>query len=928
MAQRQSVVVLPTIGDPEAKLSPRELELLTDKVRSIIPGILPLKDFNLLKQDAVLERLGAESFFAACKEGSCVGDLVSKVQADFGARVEVISVNKQLYLKFELYGTLRGEKDAGTIDQFNDPVKDFNAMQALLDKKVPIALKRIVQEAAPAPQQQAPSAAPAIGAGVVAQITTEPAGAALEINGIPYPGCTKTPCAVSLYENRFKLSVSLQEYEIADSNVVITMPNQVVNIKLKPIMYRVNFTSRPSGAELSFDDKTRPECTQTPCSVEFPRSQIRVTANLNMYGIEDTTILVSQNNQQVNFALTQAFGTLRINPGYIGELGMDEGWSLTINGKPQTSYENKLSTGRNSVKLAHRCYEDILAHIRIEKDKLETFSMTHGLQPKMDGTVPLCSDPAKYKEKLVTTHSEAIWERCGANTYFNTSKFFCHKDKIISKCGINPQSFNPDLYTCRPDLNPNGIYLKNPVKHGGEDYEAVLVGEQIWLQRNLNSNTSGAACYNNDTLNCSAFGKLFDFETAKTACPSGYYLPTDAEWTALADFAGGSSAAGGKFKSIGFDGTDNYGFSALPGGFNTQGTLSGINDVGYWWSASESGVESVFARQATRKDGVLSKSNMARNSLLSVRCVKYADPKLRKTNFTVNVATQPNGAAIKFDNAVFEECVQTPCKIELKEGKHNITLNFEAYEQLDTIITVMGERFLNIKLPPTFGVLNAENPGYIKGVGKEKGWRFTINDQPASFGKIRFSPGELTVKLTHECYTDIVEKIDIKKGDEIDLSLPQKAKLKQSGVLLNATYKGRNVKEPIFVNGEEITITPYSGFIPLCSELALGRVENKINADLSETKPFEYTHRRSILGSTFFGAALNLAGLVFLGTGIYSNLYIKDYEADYRALGIDANQDDYDKIWKEKEDVKKKRNAFYIVGSVLLVSGIGVHIWF
>jgi len=229
VAQRQSIVVLPTIADSEVKLSPKELEILTEKVRSIIPQILPLKDFNLLKQDAVLERLGAEGLFAACKEGSCVGDLVARVQADFGARCEVISANKQLYLKFELYGTLRGEKDAGTIDLFNDPVKDFNEMLALLDKKVPVALKKIVAEVIPTP------AAPAVGGNVVAQITTEPSGATLEINGIPYPGCSKTPCVISLYENRFKLSASLNEYKTADTNLVITMPNQLVNIKLMPI---------------------------------------------------------------------------------------------------------------------------------------------------------------------------------------------------------------------------------------------------------------------------------------------------------------------------------------------------------------------------------------------------------------------------------------------------------------------------------------------------------------------------------------------------------------------------------------------------------------------------------------------------------------------------------------------------------------------
>jgi len=913
MAQRQSVVVLPTIADSETKLSPREQDLLTEKVRSIIPGVLPLKDFNLLKQDAVLERLGAEGLFAACKEGSCVGDLVSRVQADFGARVEVINVNKQLYMKFELYGTLRGEKDAGTIDQFNDPVKDFNAMLALLDKKVPAAFKKIVMEAAPAPTA-APAALAIGGGGVVAQITTEPAGATLEINGIPYQGCTGTPCAVSLYENRFKLSAKLNDYETADTNIVITMPNQLVNIKLKPIMYRVNFTSSPAGASLSFDDKPRPECVQTPCSAEFPKGNIKVTANLNMYGIEDSTILVSQNNQQVNFRLTQAFGTLRINPAYLDDLGMNEGWALLINDKAQSSYENKLSTGRNSIKLTHKCYEDILANVRIEKDKLEVFSMTHGLTPKPGG----CNSP---------TPSEASWEKCGTD-YYNTSKFFCHKEnKIIAKCGINPQSFNPDLYECRP--GSNGIFSKTPVRHGSEDYEAVLIGEQMWLQKNLNSNAGGGVCYNNDTINCASYGKLYDFETAKTACPAGWYLPSDAEWQVLTDYAGGAQTAAGKLKAVNFGGTDNYGFSGLMGGFGGPSGVSGIHELGYWHSSTESGIETIYGMYANRSGSDMNKSNFYKNNLFSVRCLRYVDEKQRKTSFFLNIASEPAGAALKFNgDQTISSCSATPCKVELKEGKYGINLNLDYYEPTDTTITIIGERYINIKLPPTFGILKAQTPDYLNGIGKNKPWNFTINNQTSSFGEIRSNPGMLIVKLTHECYNDLIEKIDIKKGDQIDLGLAQKISLKQANVLLNATYKGKSVSEPILVNGKVLSVTPFSGSVPLCSDIAFEKPENIIPANLQEGKPFEYTHKKSIFWSTFIGGALNLAGLAFLGSGYYSNTYIDNLRSDYNALGIDSEQSRFNDIYNEKEDIKKKRNTFYIVGSVLLISGIGVHIWF
>jgi len=313
MAQRQSVVVLPSIADPEAKLSPRELDLLTENVRSIIPNILPLKDFNLLKQDVVKERLGEEGLFLACKEGSCVGDLVARVQTDFGARCEVLKVNKQLYLKFELYGTLKGESEAGTIDQFNDPVRDFAAMLVLINEKVPASFKKIVAE--PIAVQVPVSAVPAVSGNVVARIATEPAGAVLEVNGMPYQGCSETPCVISLYENRFKLSAVLANYETADTNLVITVPNQLVTIKLKPITYSVNFTSQPSGAFLSFGGKSYPNCRQTPCNTRFTRGNVKVTAGLNMHETKDTTIFVWQNDQRIDLKLFPNYEALRVSSG-------------------------------------------------------------------------------------------------------------------------------------------------------------------------------------------------------------------------------------------------------------------------------------------------------------------------------------------------------------------------------------------------------------------------------------------------------------------------------------------------------------------------------------------------------------------------------------------------------------------------------------
>jgi len=294
-----------------------------------------------------------------------------------------------------LYGTLRGEKDAGTIDQFNDPVKDFNEMLALLDKKAPAAFKKIVTEAASAPT-------PAVGGSVVAKVTTEPAGATLEINGIPYHGCSKTPCTVSLYENRFKLSAVLDKHEKLDTNLVITMPNQLVNIKLKPAMYQVYFTSQPSGASLSFDRESYPGCRQTPCGTKFTEGNVKVTANLDMYETKDTTIFVSKNNQRIDLRLLSNFGTLRVSPSYVKGIGKDEEWTVYANGKELSSYKSNLAPGRYDLKLTHDCYDDVHASVYIEKGKLHPFDIAvQGVRLKPNATFYMCSEAAveDYHEK-------------------------------------------------------------------------------------------------------------------------------------------------------------------------------------------------------------------------------------------------------------------------------------------------------------------------------------------------------------------------------------------------------------------------------------------------------------------------------------------------------------------------------------------------
>ena len=112
-------------------------------------------------------------------------------------------------------------------------------------------------------------------------------------------------------------------------------------------------------------------------------------------------------------------------------------------------------------------------------------------------------------------------------------------------------------------------------KRDGKTYRTVKIGKQTWMVENLNHKTGSSVCYDNEESNCQKDGRLYDWNTALNACPAGWHLPSDAEWTALTDFVGGEETVGTKLKSkTGWStgknykvATDDYGFSALPGGY-------------------------------------------------------------------------------------------------------------------------------------------------------------------------------------------------------------------------------------------------------------------------------------------------------------------------------------------------------------------------
>ena len=192
----------------------------------------------------------------------------------------------------------------------------------------------------------------------------------------------------------------------------------------------------------------------------------------------------------------------------------------------------------------------------------------------------------------------------------------------------------------------------------------VTIGTQVWATVNLDvttyrdgttipqvtdptqwSNlTTGAWCYyNNNSSSGTTYGKLYNWYAVagihdadpntpnKVLAPTGWHLPTDAEWTTLTNTLGGTTVAGGKLKATGTslwdtpntDATNSSGFSGLPGGScNSSGTFGNIGIAGYWWSSSQGNISSAWLRYLAWNFGDAVSFNGNKRHGFSVRCLR------------------------------------------------------------------------------------------------------------------------------------------------------------------------------------------------------------------------------------------------------------------------------------------------------------------
>jgi len=152
-----------------------------------------------------------------------------------------------------------------------------------------------------------------------------------------------------------------------------------------------------------------------------------------------------------------------------------------------------------------------------------------------------------------------------------------------------------------------------------KQYNVIKIGNIMWMANNLNYNAKGSFCYNNKPENCNKYGRLYDWDVAQTVCPSPWRLSSNDDWQNLIEGSGGDVAR--KLKSKEWGGWDNYGFTALPGGFTKAQGFAEITEKGYWWTSDANGPYGKYKYISTDRDNV-AHSEYSKSMGLSVRCVQ------------------------------------------------------------------------------------------------------------------------------------------------------------------------------------------------------------------------------------------------------------------------------------------------------------------
>lgn len=208
------------------------------------------------------------------------------------------------------------------------------------------------------------------------------------------------------------------------------------------------------------------------------------------------------------------------------------------------------------------------------------------------------------------------------------------------------------------------IYAEDVMDIDGNVYKSVKIGDQVWMAENfkvthypdgreiplvtdtaawakLENNDDAYSFYDNSTSSnygafytwAAAINKTYSSSAVSSGvqgvCPNGWHIPSSAEWIEMRTFLandGNLETMSSALKSYDWNGTDIYGFSALPGGYRSgnDGKFGSFGDYAYWWTSTEQFWESAEVASIEYYDPILRIGNVtaSKSDGVSIRCVK------------------------------------------------------------------------------------------------------------------------------------------------------------------------------------------------------------------------------------------------------------------------------------------------------------------
>ena len=197
-----------------------------------------------------------------------------------------------------------------------------------------------------------------------------------------------------------------------------------------------------------------------------------------------------------------------------------------------------------------------------------------------------------------------------------------------SSANIPSKLYDCEIYKCITTkyLNPDIDYGEFLDVRDSLVYRTVEIGNQVWLAQNLNHETTDSYCYGDKVNNCLLYGRLYDWESARSICPDGWHLPDTLDFGILRDYAIENNGGIGVGTSLMSGKSDKFGFSSLAhGGYKPEKDgIYGDNKADFYWTSVETADNQKYAqlRGFRKEESYMIYNSYKKTWLLSVRCIK------------------------------------------------------------------------------------------------------------------------------------------------------------------------------------------------------------------------------------------------------------------------------------------------------------------